>query len=338
MTLYSHGLVYNPPSCTAAPKNAIVYDFVCNYNFSKAIQSDMMAMSGNIYAINDSETDEQFALRYVEYTTYLGGTTQIITSKDKKHAVVCGVTFYEDTRIVICRGTVLNLFNINDWQTVLTDLDPYLINNDDLGSGTIDRGFYQAYESVKDDFGHIISNNPCNMFCGGHSAGAVFASMLCLRAKKKYGCNICGIYTFGSPRYGSASFKAKYEYEKLTYRYEHYNDPVPQVPTLYPQYIRIPIDPPLLYYIINQTEGYRSLGHIANGRASGCELVSNVAEPNYVDIATFYIFGHGCKPGICCPESHKPETYCASLPYPKLFGTVSKAVPYRAPGASWTIV
>ena len=149
MILHTHGFVYNPPSCTAAPKNAIVYDFVCDYKFSKNIQSDMMAMSGNIYKINDSETDEQFALRYLEYTIYLGGTTQIITSKDHEHAVVCGITSYDDTRIVICRGTVINFLNYNDILTVLTDMDPYLINNDDLGSGTINRGFIRHMKVLR---------------------------------------------------------------------------------------------------------------------------------------------------------------------------------------------
>ena len=133
------------------------------------------------------------------------------------------------------------------------------------------------------------------MFCGGHSAGAVFAAMLCLRAKKEYGCDICGIYTFGSPRYGSASFKAKYEYQKLTYSYEHYNDPVPQLPTFYPQFIDIPVNPtdPILgpQIIIDQEDGYESLGYIPNGRRSGCELVLNATEPNYIDIAFFILEG-----------------------------------------------
>lgn len=312
----AYGLVFNN-RCTAAPRNAIEKDFDCDHKFSEAVQSDMMAMSGNIYALDNKETATQFENRYKEYTNLLGGDTTLLTSSTPKNIldpqVTCGFTHVATVlihaAIVICRSTVVSFSDIS---TIITDLQPHAVPVD-VGTGLVNDGFNKAYESVKLQLDNLLSKLPADypIFCGGHSSGGSIASLLCNRAKAKHKSNVCGIYTFGSPRYGTASFADKYHSTLVTYRYENSNDPVPQLPTTYPQPV-----------FLGQQEGYVSLGSVPKGKPSVCSMgPRGVREPNYFQIVISLALIAKNVPitcdGTCCDaKNHLPALYCSKLPHP----------------------
>ncbi len=139
--------------------------------------------------------------------------------------------------IIAFRGTRLEGFNIPffngqaftaNWRDVITDarFTPSLIATDTF----VHAGFHQAFQTIESDLDALIqralSDQRPVWFCG-HSLGGALATL----AAHKYRDRAQGLYTFGSPRVGNASF-ARILDERLPniHRFVHHRDIVTTVP------------------------------------------------------------------------------------------------------------
>jgi len=136
--------------------------------------------------------------------------------------------------LVACDGAdcVAAFRGTQDLRNWLTDLDCAFTR---LGHLRVHRGFYEALESVRADLeSEIAGTHYQRLWLTGHSLGGALA-MLCARA---WDAAVEGVYTFGQPRAGDASFRDAYN-DRLrwrTFRVIHADDIVPRVPWLLGQY------------------------------------------------------------------------------------------------------
>ena len=116
--------------------------------------------------------------------------------------------------------------NIQAWR-----IAPY---ND--SSVTVDKGFYKAYQYIKDPvFANLATMaskyNTRRVLITGHSLGAAMATLMAydILISKQY--DIQYLVTFGSPRVGNDNFaKIMKSFSINSYRVTHYYDIVPHVP------------------------------------------------------------------------------------------------------------
>lgn len=93
----------------------------------------------------------------------------------------------------------------------------------------IHRGFYKAYESVKDDI-KLDEYKDYKVVACGHSLGGALATIFITSITHKD----VAIVTFGSPRVGDSRFVSIFKSKiNETYRFVHENDVVPMVPKIY---------------------------------------------------------------------------------------------------------
>lgn len=131
-----------------------------------------------------------------------------------------------DDCVVAFRGTQ----NLRDW---LTDLDcAFAVLRLDGAEFAVHAGFKLALQSVWAEFNLELQRiGPAQrLWLTGHSLGGALA-LLCARC-----CSapLAGVYTFGQPRAGGASFAACYDaaLRDRTFRIVHAADIVPRVPWL----------------------------------------------------------------------------------------------------------
>ncbi len=134
----------------------------------------------------------------------------------------------DDVVVVTFRGTktVANM---------LTDLNaqkqPFSFG--EVG-GQVHAGFMSAGESVfamiKNKIGALQDSEQPILFTG-HSLGAALATIAVARRLVPPG-QVFGLYTFGSPRVGDATFARSFDrsFNNRTYRFSNYRDPVTGVP------------------------------------------------------------------------------------------------------------
>lgn len=116
--------------------------------------------------------------------------------------------------------------NIQAWR-----IAPY---ND--SSITVDKGFYKAYQYIKDALFVNLETmaskyNTRRVLVTGHSLGAAMATLMAYDIQLSNQYDIQYLVTFGSPRVGNNNFAKKIDSFPITsFRVTHYYDIVPHVP------------------------------------------------------------------------------------------------------------
>jgi hypothetical protein len=130
--------------------------------------------------------------------------------------------------IVAFRGTA----DLRNW---LTDLDCELVP---VLNFRVHRGFYQALQAVELDLDASLgAAQETRLWVTGHSLGGALAKLWALWAAGR-GHDVAGVYTFGQPRVGDASFAAFYDsvLKAQSFRVVHADDIVPRVPWMLARY------------------------------------------------------------------------------------------------------
>ena len=134
--------------------------------------------------------------------------------------------------LLIFRGTEPN--NSNDWWTDLkiTNTD-YQFHGDDE-KYDIHHGFFEALNLVDEQIKTLRSPDPEKpIYVSGHSLGGALAT-LWVANNFDQPARIAGLYTFGSPRVGSANFAKKFDraFRQKTWRFQNRLDMVTRVPSV----------------------------------------------------------------------------------------------------------
>lgn len=147
-----------------------------------------------------------------------------------------------DSAIVCFRGT-----EVKESQDILTDLKFWQIQAG--GESRVHAGFEEALDKVWSNISAYLqgiqgtANEQLKVWFTGHSLGAALATLAAERYQKGQ-----GLYTFGSPRVGNASFRD--DFKVNAYRFIHNNDIVTMVP------------PPVSYQHVGMAKYIDSDGHI----------------------------------------------------------------------------
>jgi triacylglycerol lipase len=101
--------------------------------------------------------------------------------------------------------------------------------------GEVHRGFWDAFDSVRDEVqGHIdrFRDNAQSLWFTGHSLGAALAVLAVAQLRLRHDRPVNGLYTFGQPRVGDADFCAAFnnDFGTRTFRFVNNNDIVTRVP------------------------------------------------------------------------------------------------------------
>jgi hypothetical protein len=149
-----------------------------------------------------------------------------------RNHTVCYVASNAEAAIVAFRGTesrgLLEGSLKADFTNVVADVrtDAALRLVESGQGGRVHRGFKEALDHVWPDLtAHLnaLSRKGLPLWFTGHSLGAALATL----AADRFG-NVAGLYTFGSPRVGDASFRD--DFRVPAYRFLHNNDIVGRVP------------------------------------------------------------------------------------------------------------
>jgi len=192
-----------------------------------------------------------------------------------------------ESYLAVSDFNLVNVFNEENTQAFLASSDKYKMNvlafrgteadiediKTDLKGTTIEidgasihRGFYNAFNHVKDDIEgalKILNSNGYPLYITGHSLGGALA----LLATKFLASDSLGAcYTFGSPRVASSTFGD--DIKTPIYRIVNAADLVPRVPPAYVQHIliaifqvlHIPFVSDFLVEVLEKTIGYRHHG------------------------------------------------------------------------------
>ena len=128
----------------------------------------------------------------------------------------------------MARGTA----DLRNW---LTDLDCKLVP---VLNFRVHRGFYEAMQAVEADLDASLGQaQEMRLWVTGHSLGGALAKLWALWAAGR-GHDVAGVYTFGQPRVGDASFVSFYDsvLRARSFRVVHADDIVPRVPWMLSRY------------------------------------------------------------------------------------------------------
>ena len=153
---------------------------------------------------------------------YVGGGTQ------------CYVLEAPDFAVAVFRGTQVDDF----WASavdIATDAQFILVR--DGAGGRVHKGFLQAlgkvWAGLSEHLRRLTEAGGRTLWFTGHSLGGALAALSAERAAREYGANVGGLYIFGAPRIGDASFKARLDSGGLgqkTFRVVYDADIIARVP------------------------------------------------------------------------------------------------------------
>jgi len=156
---------------------------------------------------------------------YSSNTIADVATDTALSIIHCPLSF--DT-IVAFRGTA----DLRNW---LTDLDCELVP---VLNFRVHRGFYEAMQAVEADLDASLGGaQKTRLWVTGHSLGGALAKLWALWAAAR-GHDVAGVYTFGQPRVGDASFALLYDsvLRARSFRVVHADDIVPRVPWMLSRY------------------------------------------------------------------------------------------------------
>ena len=163
----------------------------------------------------------------------------------------------DEFAIVCFRGT-----EVKEKEDLITDLKFWQTRA--AGDGFVHAGFEEALDKVWSNISSHLqdiqsqSGNQLKVWFTGHSLGAALAT---LAADRYQGAQ--GLYTYGSPRVGSESFRG--DFKVNAYRFVHNNDAVTMVP------------PPISYQHVGQAKYIDSGGHIHDNPSIWTSLKTRLA-------------------------------------------------------------
>jgi triacylglycerol lipase len=104
-----------------------------------------------------------------------------------------------------------------------------------INGGRVHRGFANAYRGVWDAISHRLPFNS-RLIIAGHSLGGALATLAADTLNGPH--HVEGVYTFGSPRVGNATFARNYnkDLRNVSYRFVNAGDPVPHLPWVFATY------------------------------------------------------------------------------------------------------
>ena len=147
----------------------------------------------------------------------------------------CLVAHNDKFIVIAIRGTEIDNFwgALSDWAV---NLEFELA--EDASGGQVHEGFSklinQAWPVIQDYVGQIQDDGAQRtLWITGHSLGAGLATLAAERARRVARFAVAGVYTWGSPRVGDATFKQKYADLGLadrTFRFVNNTDIVPKIP------------------------------------------------------------------------------------------------------------
>ena len=114
-----------------------------------------------------------------------------------------------------------------DWRT-----DAQILKTGWDENSMVHRGFAAAYRSVGAEIlSELLDKRAESVVIAGHSLGGALAT-LAVEVIADAGCDIAGVYTFGSPRVGNGAFARSYNEDMadVTFRIVNARDPVPWLP------------------------------------------------------------------------------------------------------------
>ncbi len=128
--------------------------------------------------------------------------------------------------LIVVRGTT----SIKDWTQ---NAQASQVNFNE-GHGQVHKGFYECFQSTKTDIRDFLSSklkSDAEVIVAGHSLGGAIATLIAAYVRTNFTDKVM-LYTYGSPRVGTSSFKSHYSSsERFTYhRMVNNNDIVPLVP------------------------------------------------------------------------------------------------------------
>lgn len=143
--------------------------------------------------------------------------------------------------IVLCnREIILIAFRGTDqWADWLTNLNVFFKRS---SLGLVHRGFMNATVSFWPDLArHILEvrDNTQHIWITGHSLGGALALLASIKLFFENKLPIAGLYTFGQPPVGTASFCARFEKQCpfRLYRFVNHTDAVSDVPILFREHV-----------------------------------------------------------------------------------------------------
>jgi hypothetical protein len=129
--------------------------------------------------------------------------------------------FSNDSDIIISfRGT-------QDFDNVEEDLAVELVADGDL-QGKVHEGFLTSFNRIWEKLLPCIDARRHRVWVTGHSLGGALAAIAAVRAARREGANVDGLFTFGQPRVGSAAYTASLGID--SYRWVNHLDLVPALP------------------------------------------------------------------------------------------------------------
>lgn len=149
-------------------------------------------------------------------------------------ATQCFVLNDDKTIIVAFRGTQVDNF----WAAILDVVtDSRFILVSDGSGGNVHQGFqdslFVVWTAVRDYLNQLLNGGNRTLWFTGHSLGGALATLAADRAVRELGCNVQGLYTYGSPRVGDGGFGKRFAAGGLIkniYRFINNSDIIARVP------------------------------------------------------------------------------------------------------------
>lgn len=123
--------------------------------------------------------------------------------------------------VLVFRGTY-NLDNL------IEDAD-YKLVSDQNNPGKVHQGFLGDFNKLWPSIVPHLDGTK-KVWAAGHSLGGALAAIATVRAARRDGPNIDGLFTYGQPRIGTAAYVADIGID--CYRWVDYNDLVPRLPPM----------------------------------------------------------------------------------------------------------
>jgi triacylglycerol lipase len=132
----------------------------------------------------------------------------------------------ENDTVISFRGT----YNIKNF---VEDAE-YVLTKDGNIPGKVHCGFLADFEKLWPPIEKCLDERPDGIWATGHSLGGAMAAIAAVRASRRDGPNLKGLYTFGQPRIGNHEYVS--DIDTPSYRWVNYRDLVPCLPPRWMEY------------------------------------------------------------------------------------------------------
>lgn len=131
----------------------------------------------------------------------------------------------ENDRVIAFRGS--------QTYTNIEEIFSIDLMNDGVLKGQAHRGFLTSFNKIWAKIEPLLDTQK-KVWVTGHSLGGAHAAIAAVRAARRVGPNMDGIFTFGQPRIGNAAYVSNLGTEY--FRWVNHHDPVPLLPSKWLKY------------------------------------------------------------------------------------------------------